>query len=79
MDQNEENDPEDVQFVADSCQVVVDARKVLSYAYPLRYFLNGKNKQAAFDKLLQELERSLELLTFNTEAHLGTHVDYDAA
>lgn len=43
--------------------LVVAARRTLSYTYPIRYYLRGKSKQQFFDFLVKDLERDLESLT----------------
>ena len=36
--------PQDFQFLIDICKLVIAARRSLSYAYPVRYYLSGNNR-----------------------------------
>ena len=41
----------ELQFLVDACELSLKARKLISYSYPIRYFLNGKMRQTFFDEL----------------------------
>ena len=57
----------DYQFLVEIAELVVAARRSLSFTYPLRFYLKGKNKQAFFDFIQADLERSLEMLNKKNE------------
>ena len=67
----------DLQFLIDACELSLRSRSLISLSYPIRYFLNGKMRQTLFDELQFELEKTLEILTRNTEDHIGKNIDYD--
>lgn len=46
---------------------MVAARRSLSFTYPIRFYLKGKNRQAFFDFIVADLERSLEMLNKKNE------------
>ena len=48
-------------------ELVVAARRSLSFTYPIRFYLKGKNRQAFFDFIVADLERSLEMLNKKNE------------
>ena len=41
--------PNDLQFLLDIAELVFLARRSLSYAYVVRYYLYGREKQTFFD------------------------------
>lgn len=57
--------------------LVVAARRSLSYTYAIRFFLKGPNKQAFFDFIQGDLERSLEILNKKMEENWLDKVEYD--
>ena len=57
----------DFDFLIDIAGLVVAARRSLSFTYPIRFFLRGENKQAFFDFIQGDLEKSLELLNAKNE------------
>lgn len=59
--------PMDYQFLIEIAELVVAARRSLSYTYPIRFYLKGRNRQAFFDFIQADLERSLEMLNKKNE------------
>ena len=58
-------------------ELVIAARRSLSYTYAIRFFLRGPNKQAFFDFIQGDLERSLEALNKKNEENWLDQVEYD--
>ena len=58
---------DDFKFLIEIARLVVDARRSLTYTYPIRYYLRGKAKQDFFDFIQGELEMSLEALNKRNE------------
>jgi hypothetical protein len=54
---------------------VIKARRALTYTYPLRFYLEGKNKQQMFDFYQGELEASLEKLNKRNEEDWQHYLD----
>lgn len=53
----------DFQFLEDISELVIRARRVLTYTYPMRYYMKeNPAKKRMFDFLQGDLERSLEML-----------------
>ena len=50
--------PNDFQFLIDIAQLVVRARRMLSYSYAFRFYLKGMNKQTFFDFFPQSDDRN---------------------
>lgn len=61
----------------DIAGLVVAARRSLSYTYAIRFFLKGAQKQAFFDFIQGDLERSLEALNKRMEENWLDYVEYD--
>ncbi len=59
--------PNDYQFLVEIAELVVAARRSLSFTYPIRFYLKGKNRQAFFDFIQTDLEHSLEMLNKKNE------------
>jgi predicted restriction endonuclease len=59
--------PNDYQFLIEIAELVVAARRSLSFTYPIRFYLKGQNKQQFFDFIQSDLERSLEMLNKKNE------------
>ena len=55
----------------------IQARRTISYTYAIRFYIRGRNKQAFFDFLLQDLERDLEQLTKRTEENWLSYTERD--
>lgn len=47
--------------------LVIAARRTISFTYAIRFYLKGKNKQSFFDFLQRDLENDLEKLTKRSE------------
>ena len=69
--------PKDFQFLIEIAELVVAARRSLSFTYAIRFFLKGPNKQAFFDFIQGDLENSLEALNKKNEENWLDYVDYD--
>ena len=41
--------PNDFKFLDEIAELVIKARRALTYTYPMRYYLEGRNKQQFFD------------------------------
>lgn len=74
---NQSYGPKDYQFLIDIAGLVVGARRSLSYTYAIRFFLKGEQKQAFFDFIQGDLERSLEALNKRMEENWLDYVEYD--
>lgn len=59
--------PNDYQFLIEIAELVVAARRSLSYTYPIRFYLKGAAKQQFFDFIQADLEQSLEMLNKKNE------------
>jgi len=57
----------DFNFLIDIAELVLLARRAISFTYVMRFFLRGKNKQQFFDFQQKDLERSLEQLNKRNE------------
>jgi hypothetical protein len=56
-------------------ELVVAARRSLSYTYPIRFYLKGQNKQQFFDFIQADLERSLEMLNKKNEEEWVSYLE----
>lgn len=74
---NTKYSPNDYQFLIDISGLVIAARRSLSYTYAIRFFLQGALKQAFFDLIQGDLERSLEALNKRMEENWLDFVEYD--
>jgi len=77
LDLNANYGPKDFQFLLDIAELVVAARRSLSYTYAIRFFLKGAHKQAFFDFIQGDLESSLEALNKRNEEDWLNYVEYD--
>ena len=74
---NPQYQPLDYQFLIDIAKLVVAARRSLSYTYAIRFYLKGLQKQAFFDFIQGDLERSLEALNKRMEENWLDKLEYD--
>ena len=58
---------DELEFLVDVANLILRARRSLSYTYALRFYVRGENKQRFFDFIQGDLERSLELLNDKSE------------
>ena len=58
---------DELEFLVDIANLVIRARRSLSYTYALRFYIRGESKQRFFDFIQGDLERSLELLNDKSE------------
>lgn len=59
--------PNDFKFLLDIADLVYAARRAVAYSYVERYYLRGAQRQAFYDFLVSDLERSLEWLNEKNE------------
>lgn len=64
-------------FLEEIVELIIKARRAVTYTYPLRFYLEGKNKQLMFDFYQKELEFSLEKLNKIMEGNIVDNIDYD--
>jgi hypothetical protein len=64
---NNKYGPRDFQFLEDIAELVVRARRALTYTYPLRFYMQVTSKTTFFDFLQGDLEASLEKLNKKNE------------
>jgi hypothetical protein len=67
LELNHKYGPRDFQFLEEIAELVIRARRALTYTYPLRFFLDGGAKQRFFDFIQGDLEGSLEKLNKRNE------------
>lgn len=65
------------KFLEEIAELVIRARRALTYTYPIRYFLEDKNKQQLFDFYQGELELSLERLNKKNEEDWQLYLEID--
>lgn len=70
--------PQDFKFLEDIAELVIRARRALTYTYAMRYYLEGRNKQSFFDFIQGDLESSLEKLNKRNEEDWQTYLDVDS-
>lgn len=58
-------------------EIVIRARRALTYTYPLRFFLEGGAKQRFFDFIQGDLESSLEKLNKRNEEDWQQYLEVD--
>jgi len=58
-------------------ELVVRARRALTYTYAMRFFLDGQNKQRFFDFIQGDLESSLEKLNKRNEEDWQIYLEVD--
>ena len=67
----------DFDFLLEAANLVIAARRSLSFAYPYRFYLIGENKQRYFDFIQGDLESSLEELTKLSEQNWTPFIEED--
>ncbi len=77
IDLNPKYTKKDFQFLEDIADLVVRARRALTYTYPMRFFLQGRTKQVFFDFIQAELESSLEKLNKRNEEDWQYYLEVD--
>lgn len=77
MDLSKKYAPQDFYFLEEIAELVIRARRALTYTYALRFYLEGRNKQQLFDFYQGELESSLEKLNKRNEEDWQLHLDID--
>ena len=66
----------DFEFLIDIAGLVIAARQVLSYIYPIRYYLKaGEAKQKFFDFTRGDLEMALERLNEKNEEDFKEYLE----
>jgi hypothetical protein len=59
--------PQEFRFLEEIAELVIRARRALTYTYAMRFFLEGRAKQMFFDFIQADLELSLERLNKRNE------------
>ena len=59
----------DYKFLIDIAELLISARRAISYCFPIRYYMKGPNHQDFFDGQRGNLERYLELLNKKNEVN----------
>lgn len=77
LELNPKYNSHEFQFLIDIAGLVVAARRSLSYTYAIRFYLKGLAKQAFFDFIQGDLEKSLEALNKRSEESWLDKVSYD--
>lgn len=77
IDLNNKYSPKDFVFLEETAELVVRARRALTYTYPMRFYLDGKAKQIFFDFIQADLESSLEKLNKRNEEDWQLYVEVD--
>lgn len=75
---NHKYGPANFTFLEEIAELVIRARRALTYTYPLRFFLEGGAKQRFFDFIQGDLEASLEKLNKKNEIDWQLFVKTDA-
>jgi len=69
--------PNDFKFLVDISELVYSARRAVAYSYVERFYLRGPQRQAFFDFLVSDLERSLEWLNLKNEENWLDYAEQD--
>ena len=64
------------QFLADTVELCQEARIALMYSSAFRYYLMGANRQAYFDRILDELETALDHLAVMADPNWFFYIQY---
>ena len=75
---NHKYGPNDFKFLEEIAELVVRARRALTYTYAMRFYLESKSKQVFFDFIQGDLEGSLEKLNKKNEEEWQHHLDVDS-
>ena len=74
---NNKYGPREFQFLEEIAELVIRARRALTYTYPLRFYMAVTSKTAFFDFLQGELEGSLEKLNKKNEEDWQVYLEVD--
>jgi hypothetical protein len=66
------------QFLEEIAELVIRARRAITYTYPLRFYMAVTTKTAFFDFLQGDLEMSLEKLNKKNEEDWQVYLEVDA-
>lgn len=67
----------DFSFLEEIAELVIRARRCITYTYALRFYLKGAARQQFFDFLQGTLESSLESLNKKNEEDWESYIDID--
>lgn len=71
--------PSDLRFLEEIAEVVIRARRALTYTYAMRFYIEGGGTKATFFDLMQgDLEASLEKLNKRNEEDWQGYIETDA-
>lgn len=72
--------PKDLEFLVEVAELVIKARRALTYTYAMRFMMNaGQAKTQFFDHLQGELESSLEKLNKRNEEDWRKYIEQNLA
>jgi hypothetical protein len=77
LELNNKYGPQDFKFLEDIADLVIRARRALTYTYAQRFYLESKAKQVFFDHQQAILEESLEKLNKRNEEDWQLYLDTD--
>jgi hypothetical protein len=77
MELNNKYGPQDFKFLEEIAELVIRARRALTYTYAMRFYLDGRNKQQFFDFIQGDLEASLEKLNKRNEEDWQLFLEVD--
>jgi hypothetical protein len=77
MELSSQYGPNDFKFLEEIAELVIRARRALTYTYAMRYYLEGRNKQTFFDFIQKDLESSLEKLNKRNEEDMQSYLEID--
>ena len=69
---------QDFKFLEDIAELVIRARRCVTYTYAFRFYLKGSTRQQFFDFLQGMLEASLEHLDKKNEEDWQKHIEVDS-
>jgi len=68
----------DLEFLEDIAELVIRARRAITYTYPMGYFMKAKTaKKVYFDFIQGELEFSLEKLVKQYEIDWKANLEFE--
>jgi ariadne-1 len=67
--------PREFDYLVESIRLVIEARSVVAYSYPLGYFMSNPHKLVFYEFIQGELEHSLDNLDERTEGSLMSYLE----
>lgn len=77
LELNNKYGPKDFSFLEEIAELVIRARRALTYTYPMRFYLESLPKTVFFDFIQADLESSLEKLNKRNEEDWQLHLEID--